>query len=221
MKEWSGLGPGCPGRWWSPHPWRGSKNVWMWHFRTGFSRHGGVGLAFGLGDLRGLFQPMILWSLKTKSLGERHKNWESPDLRSVPKTATNRSDKSPHLLPPVSGWTKRSSEPDHASCSYWWGCSSFFWWILQCPSDLLVANSSRRCSLRHFSYCQLHQLKQFHQLEFVHAWRSDGAVTGSWGRTLGTNSINLAASTVRVCPQPIIRELKLLLKVMGNTINPK
>jgi len=34
LKEWSGIGPGCPGRWWSPHPWRGSKTVWMWHFRT-------------------------------------------------------------------------------------------------------------------------------------------------------------------------------------------
>jgi len=20
LKEWSGIGPGCPGRWWSPHP---------------------------------------------------------------------------------------------------------------------------------------------------------------------------------------------------------
>jgi len=27
LKEWSGLGPGCPGQWWSPHPWRSSKNV--------------------------------------------------------------------------------------------------------------------------------------------------------------------------------------------------
>jgi len=31
----------------------------MWHFRIWFSRHGGVGLAVGLDDLRGLFQPMI------------------------------------------------------------------------------------------------------------------------------------------------------------------
>ena len=21
------IGPGCPGQWWSPHPWRGSKTV--------------------------------------------------------------------------------------------------------------------------------------------------------------------------------------------------
>ena len=27
LEEWSGIGPGCPGRWWSPHPWGGSKNV--------------------------------------------------------------------------------------------------------------------------------------------------------------------------------------------------
>jgi len=26
LKECSGTGPGCPGQWWSPHPWRGSKN---------------------------------------------------------------------------------------------------------------------------------------------------------------------------------------------------
>jgi len=57
LKEWSDIGTGCPGRWWSHHPWRCSKTVWMWHFRTWFSRHGGVGLMVGLGDLRGLFQP--------------------------------------------------------------------------------------------------------------------------------------------------------------------
>jgi len=33
----------------------------MWHLRTWFSRCGGVGLVVGLNDLRGLFQPMILW----------------------------------------------------------------------------------------------------------------------------------------------------------------
>ena len=31
------------------------KNMQMWHFRTGFSRHGGLGLMVGLDDLRGLF----------------------------------------------------------------------------------------------------------------------------------------------------------------------
>jgi len=27
LKEWLGVGPGCPGQWWCHHPWRGSKNV--------------------------------------------------------------------------------------------------------------------------------------------------------------------------------------------------
>ena len=27
LKEWSGIGTGCPGRWWSPRPWRCSKNM--------------------------------------------------------------------------------------------------------------------------------------------------------------------------------------------------
>jgi len=31
--------------------------VWMWHLGTWFSRHGGVGVTVGLGDLGGLFQP--------------------------------------------------------------------------------------------------------------------------------------------------------------------
>jgi len=27
LKEWSGIGPGFPGKWWSPHPWRCSKDM--------------------------------------------------------------------------------------------------------------------------------------------------------------------------------------------------
>jgi len=57
LKEWSGMGPGCPGQWWSPHPCRGSKTVWMWHSGTWFSRRGGVGWMVGLDDLKGLFHP--------------------------------------------------------------------------------------------------------------------------------------------------------------------
>ena len=57
LKKWSGFGPGCPGRWGSPHPWRGSNTVGMWHLGTWFSRRGGVGVTVGLDDLRGLFQP--------------------------------------------------------------------------------------------------------------------------------------------------------------------
>jgi len=26
LKEWSGIGIGCSGKWWSPHPWRGRKS---------------------------------------------------------------------------------------------------------------------------------------------------------------------------------------------------
>jgi len=48
------------------HPWRCSKNVYMWHFGIWFSRHGGVGVMVGLDDLRGLFQPMILYMLAYK-----------------------------------------------------------------------------------------------------------------------------------------------------------
>jgi len=33
----------------------------MWHFVIWFSRHGGAGWMNGPDDLRGLFQPMILW----------------------------------------------------------------------------------------------------------------------------------------------------------------
>jgi len=33
------------------------ENLKMWHFRTWFSRHGGVGWMIGLDDLGGIFQP--------------------------------------------------------------------------------------------------------------------------------------------------------------------
>jgi len=33
----------------------------MWHFGIWFSTHGGVGWVVGLHELKGLFQPMILW----------------------------------------------------------------------------------------------------------------------------------------------------------------
>jgi len=58
--EQMGIGPGCPGQWGSPHPWRRSKTVRMWHLGTWFSRRGGIGVTVGLDSLRGLFQPMIL-----------------------------------------------------------------------------------------------------------------------------------------------------------------
>jgi len=61
LKGCSGIGTGCPGRWLSHHPWRYSKNMYVWHFGICFSRHGGVGWMVGLDDLRRLFQPKSLW----------------------------------------------------------------------------------------------------------------------------------------------------------------
>ena len=43
QKEWWGVGTGCPGRWWSHHPWRSSRKGQMWHWRTWFSKNGGAG----------------------------------------------------------------------------------------------------------------------------------------------------------------------------------
>jgi len=83
LKEWSGIGIDCWGTWLSPHPWRGSIKVSMWHFRTWFSRHDGVGLAVGLDDLQGLFQSMILWFYdRSVSLliDWCHQLWSSPSL---------------------------------------------------------------------------------------------------------------------------------------------
>jgi len=57
MKEWSGLGAECPGRWWGHRPWRSSKTVWMWHLGTGCSRHGRAGLTASPDGLRALSQP--------------------------------------------------------------------------------------------------------------------------------------------------------------------
>ena len=42
----------------SHHPWRCSKNMWICHFRTWFSRQSGVRLTVGLDDRRGLFQTL-------------------------------------------------------------------------------------------------------------------------------------------------------------------
>jgi len=48
LKERSGTGTGCPGQWWSPHPWRGSRTVWMWHLGTGLPAVGDPASAGGL-----------------------------------------------------------------------------------------------------------------------------------------------------------------------------
>ena len=66
QKEQWGIGMGCPGRWWSHYPWRGSRNMQMWHWGADVvSGHGESGLTIGLDDLSGLFKlndSMILWS---------------------------------------------------------------------------------------------------------------------------------------------------------------
>jgi len=39
LKEWSGTGMSCPGRWWSHRPWRCSRNIWMLCWGTWFSEN--------------------------------------------------------------------------------------------------------------------------------------------------------------------------------------
>jgi len=78
LQEWPG--PGCPGQWWSPHPWRGSKNIWMWHFKTRFSRHGGVGVMVGLDDLRGHAGQLLLPRRWTGRLLRTSRPWRSRGL---------------------------------------------------------------------------------------------------------------------------------------------
>jgi len=63
LKGLSSSGTGCPGQWWSHHPWRYLKDVQAWCLGTWFS--GGLGsvrLMVGLDDLKDLFQTwMTLW----------------------------------------------------------------------------------------------------------------------------------------------------------------
>lgn len=42
----------CPQRWWSPHPWRYSWAMGMWHLETWFRGHGGEGLGLDLKILK-------------------------------------------------------------------------------------------------------------------------------------------------------------------------
>jgi len=56
-KGLSSIGMGCPGKWWSHHPWRYLHDLEIWCLGTWFS--GGLGsvrLMVGLSDLKGLFQ---------------------------------------------------------------------------------------------------------------------------------------------------------------------
>lgn len=58
QKEWWGIGRGCPGWWCS---WKWSRTVWIGHWGTWYSGHGGDRLTVGVGDLRGLFQPFLFY----------------------------------------------------------------------------------------------------------------------------------------------------------------
>lgn len=51
-KEQVGVATGCPGKWWSCHPWRYLKHMWMWHLGTQFRG--------GLGSVRLCLDLMIL-----------------------------------------------------------------------------------------------------------------------------------------------------------------
>ena len=55
-KEWWCTETGCPGKWWSHHPWRCPRNVDV-ALSDVVSRHGGR-WTIGLDDLSGLFQPL-------------------------------------------------------------------------------------------------------------------------------------------------------------------
>ena len=56
---------GCPGRWWSHCPWRCSRTVEVWYWRTCFSGNTYGKWNVGLRDLRGLFQPQWFYDTMT------------------------------------------------------------------------------------------------------------------------------------------------------------
>lgn len=64
QKEWWCAGTGCLGWWWSHHPWRYSRDMWMCHWGTWFSDGTWqVRLMVRLNNRNSLFQPdpMSLW----------------------------------------------------------------------------------------------------------------------------------------------------------------
>jgi len=65
LKEFWSIGTGCPGKWWSPHPWRCSKNMQVWHFGTWFGRLGVAGLMISE-VFSNLNDSIILWPAATR-----------------------------------------------------------------------------------------------------------------------------------------------------------
>ena len=69
-----------------------------WPIKIQFGRHGGVGWKVGLDDLRGLFQPMILWPTSPNTMRclfayrsntpPWHATWSSPPAPKFPCTGT-------------------------------------------------------------------------------------------------------------------------------------
>jgi len=59
QKEQWDIGTGCLGKWWSHHLWKCWRAMQIWHWVSG---HGGNGLAGGLDDCSGLFQPQWFYN---------------------------------------------------------------------------------------------------------------------------------------------------------------
>jgi len=57
-KGWSGSGTGCPGEWWSHHPWGCSRTMEMWYWVTWLVGSISGRWMVGLDDLWDLFQPL-------------------------------------------------------------------------------------------------------------------------------------------------------------------
>lgn len=76
-------GRGCPGERWSHHPWRDLTNLSIWHFGTWFTgKPGSAGGMVRLYNLRGLFQPKLLWDSVTSCwfLGFYVSTFSHPDF---------------------------------------------------------------------------------------------------------------------------------------------
>lgn len=67
LKSWDEHWHSCPGKWWSLHPWKGSKAAGMWHLGTWV--RGGLGSAggtVGLDELRINLNDSVILFFQTK-----------------------------------------------------------------------------------------------------------------------------------------------------------